>query len=129
MQAGGRAPRQDVYHEMHLVERSLRRFAPAAPALVSPGEAPPSQTAASLTPSPATLAVVGPHLQWALPFVLQVTHQSPPPPPTLSRCAHTHRVQHNHRTCLCFHGMHPTSCTPLPTWHLDVDAHVVCAAL
>ncbi len=92
LQAGGRAARQDVYHELHLVERSLRRFAPPAPALVSPGEAPPSQTAASLSPSAATLAVVGPHLQWAAPFVLQVRPGCRPPQPTCCHWPHPMQV-------------------------------------
>lgn len=70
IQIGGCGPRQDMYHEMHMLERSLRRFAPPLPPPVPPGEAPtaapPSSDAAS------NLAVVAPHLQWAIPVVLQV---------------------------------------------------------
>lgn len=55
-----------------MVERSLRRFTPPAPALVPPGEVPTTGIAAPQMPSPAALSVVTPHLQWCLPFVLQV---------------------------------------------------------
>lgn len=66
---GGRGPRQDMYHEMHIIERSLRRFAPALPPPVPPSEVP--KTAAPPVNAASHLAVVMPHLQWAIPVVLQ----------------------------------------------------------
>lgn len=70
LKVGGRGPRQNMYHEMHIIERSLRRFAPALPPPVPPSEAP--KTAAPSVNAAANLSVVMPHLQWAIPVVLQV---------------------------------------------------------
>ena len=67
---GGRGPRQNMYHEMHIIERSLRRFAPALPPPVPPSEAP--KTAAPPANAATNLSVMMPHLQWAIPVVLQV---------------------------------------------------------
>lgn len=57
---------------MHIIERSLRRFAPALPPPVPPSEVP--KTAAPPANAASHLAVVMPHLQWAIPVVLQVQH-------------------------------------------------------
>lgn len=70
LQVGGRGPRQDMYHEMHIIERSLRRFAPPLPPPVPPSEAP--KPAPPPPNAAASLGVVLPHLQWAIPVVLQV---------------------------------------------------------
>jgi hypothetical protein len=59
-----------MYHEMHIIERSLRRFAPALPPPVPPSEAP--KVAAPAANAATNLSVVMPHLQWSIPVVLQV---------------------------------------------------------
>ena len=82
---GGRGPRQDMYHEMHIIERSLRRFAPALPPPVPPSEAP--KTAAPPVNAAANLSVVMPHLQWAIPVVLQVRLTGSPSTTIAYNCA------------------------------------------
>ena len=57
-QAGGRLARQELYHEMHLIERTIRAFTKPPAALER----------ASLQPG----HPIVPHLAWALPVVLQV---------------------------------------------------------